>query len=89
MYPMHHLLWHLIDNIRRNGNPSFYHTYADEGENSIIGQVSMSVRGKTYYKSLFIMLFAEFLCRTACLRYLSFALFFLSYTLLELLKMPI
>eukprot|EP00969_Alexandrium_andersonii_P189406 8367247-Alexandrium_andersonii.AAC.1 len=33
VYFKHHMAWHLARRAGTNGNPRFYHAFADEGEN--------------------------------------------------------
>eukprot|EP00969_Alexandrium_andersonii_P043955 1927476-Alexandrium_andersonii.AAC.1 len=32
----HHCMWHLAERAKLHGNPKFYWTYADEGENRVM-----------------------------------------------------
>jgi hypothetical protein len=46
----HHMCWHLVERIAEHGNPSFYWTYADEGENRIMSTVAKTLHGgNTFY----------------------------------------
>eukprot|EP00969_Alexandrium_andersonii_P303830 13430414-Alexandrium_andersonii.AAC.1 len=32
-FPKHHMGWHMVNRAATDGNPRYYHTYPDEGEN--------------------------------------------------------
>ena len=46
----HHCAWHMVERAAFLGNPRFYWTYADEGENRAMGTIAKSLHGgKTFY----------------------------------------
>jgi len=48
----HHMAWHLAQRARRHGNPQYYWTYADEGENRVMATVAKALSGsKTFYRT--------------------------------------
>ena len=53
-YPKHHMAWHIAQRADELGNPRFYHTYADEGENRAMAKVAKAVHGSrdSFYKSV-------------------------------------
>ena len=51
--PKHHMAWHLVQRARQHGNPKFYWTYADEGENRMMSSVAKSLSGtRTFYLTM-------------------------------------
>ena len=60
MYYKHHMAWHMVQRAETAGNPRFYHTFADEGENRAIGKVAKAVHGgRTFYKSVLQRVIAD------------------------------
>ena len=56
--PKHHYAWHLVEQAGSKGNPRWYWTYADEGENRAMSRVASSLhQGGTFYNDL---------CRECC-----------------------
>ena len=52
MVPKHHMFWHLAQRARHHGNPRFYWTYPDEGENRSMSAVAKSLHvDMTFYKT--------------------------------------
>ena len=46
----HHCAWHMVERARRQGNPIFYWTYADEQEHRVMKRVAQSLHGgNTFY----------------------------------------
>eukprot|EP00969_Alexandrium_andersonii_P168620 7451884-Alexandrium_andersonii.AAC.1 len=46
----HHCMWHLAERASEHGNPRFYWTYADEGENRVMSAVAKTLHGgHTFY----------------------------------------
>ena len=50
----HHMAWHLAQRARRHGNPRYYWTYADEGENRVMSSVAKSLHGSNSFYITFL-----------------------------------
>lgn len=50
----HHCFWHLAERARRHGNPRYYWTYADEGENRVMGTVAKRLHGSMNFYLSFL-----------------------------------
>ena len=50
LIPKHNFSWHLVERAGEAGNPRWYWTYADEGENRTMSSVASSLHaGDTFY----------------------------------------
>ena len=50
----HHAAWHLVQRARQHGNPRFYWTYADEGENRAMATVAKRLHGGSNFYLRFL-----------------------------------
>ena len=50
----HHMMFHLAEHAGRLGNPSAYHTYADEEENRAMGTVAKQLHGSRKFYVTFL-----------------------------------
>jgi hypothetical protein len=54
------MCWHIVERIPEHGNPRFYWTYPDEGQNRIMGNVAKSLHGgATFYVTFLQKVLAE------------------------------
>ena len=51
-YYNRHMAWHMAQRVEADGNPSYYHTYADESENRTMSRVAGTLHGgATFYST--------------------------------------